>query len=124
MSKKLNSKSWRNDTRVYIHAIDNKPVVIAPARKRTQGKKSAAYRCDKYICTHKETGKRTCGIHFISNKRFCIGDDVWRLSQRSDFCEYPYRCFASIEIAQQDYILSVPPQTSAWIPGRKEKVAL
>lgn len=44
----------------------------------------------KFYVEELETGRRTTAIT-LSRGRIAIGDDVWRLSNRSDTCEYPYK---------------------------------
>lgn len=56
----------------------------------------------KIICTEKKSGRKTTGIVFPSGKVY-IGDDVWRLSNRADCCEYPFRGYVGLKVASLDY---------------------
>lgn len=47
-------------------------------------------RYHKFIALNLETGKKTPAIT-LSRGRIAIGDDVWRMSNRADLCEYPYK---------------------------------
>ncbi len=50
----------------------------------------------KFIAEEIETGKRTTAIT-LSRGRIAIGDDVWRMSNRADTCEYPYKLVDAYE---------------------------
>lgn len=58
--------------------------------------------CEKYICTDRKNGLSTTGIIFPNGKTY-IGDDVWRLSNKADCCDYPYKRYQSQKIAELDY---------------------
>lgn len=45
---------------------------------------------DKFIAIDVETGKKTTAIT-LSRGRIAIGDDVWRMSNKADICDYPFR---------------------------------
>lgn len=52
-------------------------------------------RYEKFMAIEKETGKKTAAIT-LSRKRVAIGPDVWRMSNKADTCEYPFKvvnCF-------------------------------
>ncbi|SFU91284.1 hypothetical protein [Butyrivibrio sp. M55] len=44
----------------------------------------------KFYVEEIETGRRTTAIT-LSRGRIAVGDDVWRMSNRNDMCEYPYK---------------------------------
>ena len=50
----------------------------------------------KFIVVDTQTGKRTTGIT-LSKGRIAIGDDVWRISNRADMCEYPFKIVDNYE---------------------------
>lgn len=50
----------------------------------------------KYFAADKETGKRTTAIT-LSRGRVAIGQDVWRMSNKADMCEYPYKILSKEE---------------------------
>ncbi len=56
----------------------------------------------KVICTERKTGRKTTGIVFPGGKVY-VGDDVWRLSNRADCCEYPFRGYVNLQVAAVDY---------------------
>lgn len=60
--------------------------------------------CEKFVCTDLKNGTSTTGISFPNGKTF-IGDDVWRLSNKADCCDYPYKKYQNRKLAEQDYQL-------------------
>ena len=52
----------------------------------------------KFIVLDVYTGKQICAIT-LSRGRIAIGDDVWRLSNKADTCEYPFRIVDEYEFA-------------------------
>lgn len=50
----------------------------------------------KFYVENLETGRRTTAIT-LSRGRVAVGDDVWRMSNRTDMCEYPYKIVDAYE---------------------------
>ena len=67
-------------------------------------------KCPKFIARDLKTRKRTCCILFNSGK-VAVGDDVWRLSNSSDLCEYPYKTFKNSIAFEKFYEMEEPPKT-------------
>lgn len=53
-------------------------------------------RYNKFIVMNLANGKQTTAIT-LSKGRIAIGDDVWRMSNRSDTCEYPFKIIDQYE---------------------------
>ncbi len=66
----------------------NRTEFIRQKRIHTRKGQKAAY--TKFIAVNVQNGKRTCGIT-LNRGRIAVGDDVWRMSNSSDMCEYPFR---------------------------------
>lgn len=67
----------------------------------------------KFYVEELETGKRTCGIT-LTRGRVAIGDDVWRMSNRSDTCEYPFKLVTDLEFKlfyKEVTIMEIPVMT-------------
>lgn len=91
MNKKANS--WR--TPVYINQV---PEMM----RKNQTAKSPFRPCERYICINRKNGTYTTGIKFQNGKVF-VGDDVWRLSNRADCCDYPFRQYKNQLLAEGDF---------------------
>ncbi len=48
----------------------------------------------KFYVEELETGRRSTAIT-LSKGKIAVGDDVWRMSNRNDMCEYPYKIVES-----------------------------
>ncbi len=98
----MSSKSiFRNA--VYINQVPE----LTERERRYQKRKrdihcSMKRKSQKLICTDRKTGQKTTCIVFPNGKVY-VGDDVWRLSNRADCCEYPFRGYSSLQIAAVDY---------------------
>lgn len=95
----MNKKNWRSNAR-YVDQYPEKPTFKTVEKRKKYHK--TFYICEKYICVHKRTGNKTCGIIF-SNGKVRIGSDVWRLSCTTDCCEYPVIGYHSRTAAEEDY---------------------
>lgn len=64
----------------------------------------------KFIAVDVFTEEKKCAIT-LSRGRIAIGDDVWRLSNKADTCEYPFRIVDEYEFAlfYQKYEMSSYP---------------
>ena len=66
----------------------------------------------KFIAEDMETGKRSTAIT-LSRGRIAIGDDVWRMSNRADTCDYPYKIVDACEFKmfyrEVENSLDLPP---------------
>jgi len=65
-------------------------------RTREMRRKSYPNLYQKFIAVDIETGKKTTAIT-LSRGRIAVGDDVWRMSNKADMCEYPYRIYEQAE---------------------------
>ena len=65
-------------------------------RKREMQRKSYPDLHQKFTALDIENGKRTCAIT-LSRGRIAVGDDVWRMSNKADMCEYSYRIYEQAE---------------------------
>ena len=52
----------------------------------------------KFTAVNVETGKRTSAIT-LSRGRIAVGEDVWRMSNKYDRPEYPFRIMSQIEFS-------------------------
>lgn len=93
-----------------------KPVIIVTKMAMAKNKGN---HFQKYLCVNRNTGEKTCAILFPNGKVF-VGDDVWRLSNKADCCEYNYRYFYNRKEAEKEYefINSSTPYKVCW--ERKE----
>ena len=64
--------------------------------------KTSFFPCKKYICRDRKTGEIVTGIQFLSGK-VKVGVDVWRLSNIADYCDYPFKSYPNLHIAELDY---------------------
>lgn len=110
----MKSNNWRTEM-TYIDSISGRP--IRKGANRVPGETNWDYLLpkkspvrEKYLATEKETGKVTTASLMRSGK-VLVGDDVWRLSNKADCCEYPFKIYASMDIAKQDYIFSAAPKS-------------
>lgn len=101
----FNLHSWRSASAAYVSQVP------ALTNKRlTEKRRNSGYRrlkpqfkvCEKIICIDLKNGSSTTGIIF-PNGNVCIGDDVWRLSNKADCCDYPYKRYNNRKLAEQDY---------------------
>ena len=65
-------------------------------RQLRREKQAASGKFQKFIAINKESGKATTAIT-LSRGRIAIGDDVWRMSNKADICEYPYHIYDQFE---------------------------
>lgn len=96
--------AWRNGS--YVSCLTGKAVSvitrngrICDANYAEKGKERRPHfrECDKFIIYDPETGKKECAIVFANGKIF-VGADVWRMSNTSDICEYPFRQISEWEL--------------------------
>ena len=96
-------KSWRNG--IYINQV---PELMEEEKKWKRNKlyynnrRSPFIKCGYYICTNRTSMSLTTGIVFPNGKVY-VGDDVWRLSNRADYCEYPFKKYRNRQSAELDY---------------------
>lgn len=95
-------KSWRNG--VYINQV---PELMEEERKGRRNRfyhnhRSPFIKCSHFICTDRTSMSLTTGIIF-PNGRVYVGDDVWRMSNRADYCEYPFKKYKNRQSAELDY---------------------
>lgn len=81
--------------------------------------------CEKFICVDLKSGSSTTGISFPNGKIF-IGDDVWRLSNKADCCDYPYKRYQNRKLAEKDYLLKQVTEVTfcTGTTERREKVCV
>lgn len=97
----VNHHSWRDAT--YISQVPELTQGrLTGTKKKRPASRSPFKKCSHYICTDRSNGSSTTGIVF-PNGRVYVGDDVWRLSNRADCCDYPYRRFNNQKLAEQYY---------------------
>ena len=67
-------------------------------RERTRRKQfnKQNHRYEKLVVVELDTGRRTTAIT-LSKGRYAIGDDVWRMANKADMCEYPYKIVDNYE---------------------------
>ena len=95
----MKSNYWRTAPRQYIDCITGQPV----ARKKNQPVTRSCFRkCEKHVVRELETGNITTAIIF-SNGKVSIGNDVWRLSNRADTCDYPFRTYLNRKCAEREF---------------------
>lgn len=96
----MNKRNWRSNARYVDQYPAEEP--FSPVITHRKRNHKPFYNCEKYICTHKRTGSKTCGIIF-TNGKVRIGTDVWRLSCISDNCDYPVIGYNTRTDAEKDY---------------------
>lgn len=103
----MSQSNWRTLPRTYLDFETGKPV----EKKKACRKNILPFRkCEKVLARHKETNAVTCATIF-SNGRVAVGDDVWRMSNRCDTCEYTYHMYKNRVIAEADYVFTTPAAT-------------
>ena len=108
-----NNRNWRSS----YHCVNN----YAQSKPRAHKRKYRRFiRCEKYTATNIETGNRTCAILYINSGRVKIGDDVWRLSNPADCCDYPVLVYPSLEVAKRYYNLEEAPHSYLFNQEEKE----
>lgn len=104
MRQDCNPHSWHASSATYVNQVPE--LTKRPMNKRSQSKNRSLkpqFRvCERFICTDLRNGSSTTGIIFPSGKVY-VGDDVWRLSNKADCCDYPYRGYKNRKLAEQDY---------------------
>lgn len=73
---------------------NGKTIIVPNVRNRHRRKFYAPK--EKFIAIEKDSGKKICGI-IMHNGKIFLGEDVWRLSNRIDCCEYPFKQISEIE---------------------------
>lgn len=98
------TRSWRNG--VYINQV---PELMEEERKGRRNRfyynnnrRSPIIKCNYFICTNRTNMSLTTGIIFPNGKVY-IGDDVWRMCNRADYCEYPFKKYRNRQSAELDY---------------------
>lgn len=80
------SAQWSGGIKVTTK--DGKRIITPRKRKRIIHRKTPAR--DKFVVVCKDSGYKTCVIITHTGKIF-LGDDVWRLENKADCCEYPVK---------------------------------
>lgn len=111
--KKQHTKpqNWRQKMS-YINQYEEE-YGIKTARRysaRRHSKTSCFRKAEKLLAKNKNTGKMETAIIFISGKTY-VGADVWRMSNRADFCEYDFKAYKNRRMAEIDYDLYPAPTT-------------
>lgn len=109
-----NTNVFRNA--VFINQVPD----LMNAERRRNAVHYTRPRVQKIICTEKNTGRKTTGIVFPSGKVY-IGDDVWRLSNRADCCEYPFRMYTGLKTVAIDYEIREADITFPEYAEKKER---
>ncbi|MDE6626676.1 MAG: hypothetical protein K2K56_09975 [Lachnospiraceae bacterium] len=73
---------------IEITSIDGKRIITPRKRKRIIHRKTPAR--EKLVVVCKDSGNKTCVI-ITHNGKIFLGDDVWRLENKADCCEYPVK---------------------------------
>ena len=66
-------------------------------RRKQRQNDEQMHRYNKFFVVNLGTGRQTTAIT-LSRGRIAIGDDVWRMSNKFDTCEYPYKIVNSSEL--------------------------
>lgn len=76
---------------------------------------SSFKKLQKFVCRSLSDGHISTAVLFPSGK-VAIGNDVWRLSYRTDCCEYPYVMYDSLDQAKCEYSIETHPSEEliAW----------
>ncbi len=98
---KQTPKSWRNP--IYISQIPE-------SAKKDSRPQSALKKFTCYICTDRNNGISTTGIMFANGKVF-VGADVWRMSNPADCCDYPFRRYKNMAMAEKQYEFKIVDQS-------------
>ena len=109
--RKFRQNNWR-DRVTYINQYEseNSNYVSTVVRKQ-KGKRHASFRkTEKYLAENISTGKMETAIVFPNGKTF-VGADVWRMSNRADFCEYGFTTYQNRIMAEKDYNFYPAPRT-------------
>lgn len=88
-------KTARWSDNIEITIKDGKRIITPRKRKRIIHRKTPAK--EKFVVVCKDSGDRTCVIITHTGKIF-LGDDVWRMENRVDCCEYPVRQISRMEL--------------------------
>ena len=108
------SKNWRKNKN-YIYQKDTEVSVFTGKRRKLP--KSSLRPCEKKIAINKFTGKITTAIIFPDGRIF-IGEDVWRMSNRADFCEYRFISYPTVKAALISYDIQEAPRSILAIERR------
>lgn len=104
----MKSNYWRTAPRQYIDCMTGQPVVKKKYQIQYQNQRPAFRKCEKYVVRELETGNISTAIIF-SNGKVSIGDDVWRLSNRADTCDYPFRTYLNKKCAELEFEFVLNP---------------
>lgn len=103
----MKSNYWRTAPRQYINCMTGQPVVTKKYQNQKESR-PAFRKCEKHVVRDLETGDISTAIIF-SNGKVSIGDDVWRLSNRADTCDYPFRTYLNKQCAEREYEFVINP---------------
>jgi len=84
-----------------------------------KNKKIRRINCTKIVCVDKKTNRKTSGIIFNSGK-CAVGDDVWRMTNPADTCDYPFKIYQNSLEMEAKYNIEIPPETEFYEDGRKK----
>lgn len=98
----MKSNYWRTAPKRYIDCMTGLPVEEKKEISKARTQQSPFRNYEKYVVRNLETGKISTAVIF-TNGKVAIGDDVWRLSNRADMCECPFRTYLNKFAAEREY---------------------
>lgn len=103
---KIDPHSWGTSAATYVSQVPELTCKDSKGKRRNAGfrktRSQFIRKCKRYICINRKDGSLTTGIVF-PNGTVYVGDDVWRMSNRADCCEYPIKHYKSLKFAEMDY---------------------